>query len=100
MSAGEVISPGSLKLLTAWSPERGLDEVVEAALAGRVRPEDVRRLWAGAFLLYTDAAPSELRDRLAARLRPGEGVFVVAFEQWSGRGPGAEQRAWLLRRGH
>ena len=93
------IGPGSLKCVAGWSPDRELRDVLVVALQAHVPEEDIRPLPGGVVLLYTDADTAAIRDWLAPRLREGESVLVVEFEQWSGHGP-APDRRWLLRRGH
>lgn len=79
----EVIGSGELKLVAAWSPGRDVSEEVEATLRAKVRPEDIRKLWDGTFLVYSEASQAEIRDWLAKRLREGDGVLVATFERWS-----------------
>ncbi len=90
---------GSLKCITASSPNRSLRDVLEQALRGRVAADDIRLLSGDVLLVYTDADAAVVRDWLAPQLREGESVFVVEFERWSGYGPAPDQ-TWLLRRGH
>lgn len=93
------IGPGSLKCVSVWSHVRSLRDLVKTAIAGHVRPEDVRRLYSDVYLVYTDAEPAAVRDWVAPVLVGDESVFVAEFERWSAAGPAADQR-WLLRRGH
>ena len=86
--------PGSLKLIVAAD-----DPVVERALREHVRDADLRQFGEGAWVAYTDAEPSEIRDWLAAGVGNDAPVFVVEFERWSAFG-NAVDPAWLLRRGH
>ncbi len=96
----DVIGPGELKVVSAWSPARDVSGEVEEVLRANVRPEDIRKLWDATFLVYTEASQAEIRDWLAGRLSEGDGVFVAAFERWSSWGRASDHRAWLLRRGH
>ena len=93
------VGPGSLKCVIGWSPHRSLREPLEAALRARMSPADVRHLHGDAFLVYTEASTSDVRDWLTPGLSEGESVFVVEFERWSARGPVAD-RDWLRARGH
>jgi len=86
--------PGSLKLIVAAD-----DPAVERALREHVRDADLRQFGDGAWVAYTDAEPSVLRDWLAAALGDSATVLVVEFERWSLHG-NAVDPAWLLRRGH
>ncbi len=95
----DVIGPGSLKLVSGWSPSRSLDQLFESTLSERVGANDVRRLHTHAYVVYTSATPEDVRGWLAGQLAGDESVFVVEFERWSSDGPAAD-RAWLLRRGH
>ncbi len=95
----DVIGPGSLKLISGWSPHRSLADALRETLLARASENDVRRLYGETFLVYTDAEPATIRDWLAPALAEDESVFVVEFERWAGRGP-AVARRWLLRRGH
>jgi hypothetical protein len=95
----DVIGLGSLKLVSGWSPSRSLDRVLERMLIDKAGANDVRRLNEHAYVVYTDAEPSEMRAWLLDLVTDDESVFVVEFERWSSRGPGIDQR-WLLRRGH
>ncbi len=96
---GDKIGPGSLKCVTAWSARRPLRDLLEETLRTHVAAQDIRHLCGQVFLVYTDAAASAVRDWLVPRLEDEESAFVVAFEEWSGYGPGPDRR-WLLRRGH
>jgi hypothetical protein len=93
------VGPGSLKLVTGWSPDRSLRDALHETLRAHIAENDVRRLHGETFLAFTDAEPAAIRDWLAPVLLEGESVFVVEFERWSGHGP-AIDRGWLLRRGH
>ena len=93
------IGPGSLKLVSAWSPRHSVRERVAAVLQRHIRAEDIRYLHGRVFLLYTAAEPATIRDWLAPYLEDDESVFVVEFERWSGYGPSPD-RDWLRRRGH
>lgn len=93
------IGPGSLKLVSVWSSVRPLRGLVQSALTGHLRQEDVRHLFHDVYLVYTDAEPAAVRDWIVGGLAGDESVFVVEFERWSAAGPAADQR-WLLRRGH
>lgn len=97
--SGEPNGPGSLKYVTAFSTNRSLTDEVRVALERNVQPADVRHVRRDAFLVYTEADTSSIRDWLAPLLQGGESVFVVEFERWSGYGP-AIDREWLRRRGH
>lgn len=93
------IGPGSLKLVTGWSPGRSLDSVFDEILSDRAGANEVRRFQENVFLVYSEAEPADVRSWLAERLTDDESVFVVEFERWSSHGPAADRR-WLLRRGH
>jgi hypothetical protein len=94
-----VAGPGSLKLVTGWSPDRSLRAALHETLRAHLAEDDVRHLYGETFLACTDADPAAVRDWLAPALSAGESVFVVEFERWSGSGPSI-YREWLLRRGH
>jgi hypothetical protein len=91
--------PGTLKSVAAYSPHRGLKELLEEALLERVGAGDVRYLFGRVFLVYTKADTAAIRDWLAPLLQDGESLFVAEFERWSGFGP-APDREWLRERGH
>ncbi len=95
----EVVGPGSLKLVTGWSPDRSLRDALRETLRAHVAENDVRHLYGETFLAFTDAEPAAVRDWLAPVLSEGESAFVVEFECWSSRGSSI-CRDWLLRRGH
>ena len=90
---------GSLKCVAGWSPSRSLGDSLEQALRAHAGDERVRHLYGDAFLVYTEADTSTVRDWLAPLLEESESVFVVEFERWSGHGPAIDSR-WLMRRGH
>lgn len=93
------VGAGSLHLVSAASPRRPMRQVVEAALLSVAGSADVRHLHAGAFLVFSERTPSELRDRIAQHLEEDESAIVVEFERWSSYGPAVDPR-WMLRRGH
>jgi hypothetical protein len=95
----DVVGPGSLKLATAWAPDRSLRDALHETLRAHVSENDVRHLYGETFLVYSDAEPAAIRDWLAPLLAEGESVFVVEFERWSSSGSSIG-RDWLLRRGH
>jgi hypothetical protein len=95
----DVVGPGSLKLVTGWSPDRSLRAALHETLRAHVAEDDVRHLYGETFLAFTDAGPAAIRDWLAPVLSEGESVFVVEFARWSSSGPSI-YREWLLRRGH
>ncbi len=95
----DVVGPGSLKLITGWSPDRSLRDALHESLRAHVAESDVRPLCGESFLAFTDAEPATIRDWLAPALSDGESVFVVEFERWSSSGSSID-RDWLLRRGH
>jgi hypothetical protein len=95
----EVVGPGSLKVVTGWSPDRSLRDALHETLHAHVAENDVRHLYGETFLALTDAEPAAIRDWLAPVLSEGESVFVVEFERWSGSGSSID-RDWLLHRGH
>lgn len=88
----------TLKLVSAWSPDRHLRAMIEEVLRAHVPAEDIRHLHGRVYLVYTAAEPAEIRDWLASHLVDGERAFVVEFERWSGRN--IPHRDWLLVRGH
>lgn len=95
----ETIGPGSLKIVSGWSPHRSLRERLELALLERIRADDLRYLHGRVFLVYTDDPPAAIRDWLIPALLEGESVFVAEFERWSAYGPSVD-RKWLGFRGH
>jgi hypothetical protein len=95
----DVIGPGSLKLVSGWSPSRSLDQVLSTVLSDRAGANDVRRLQDNVFVVYSEVEPADVRNWLSEHLTDDESVIVVEFERWSSHGPGVDRR-WLLRRGH
>lgn len=93
------VGPGSLKLVSGYSPSRPLREIIEAALRAKILDSDIRYLFGRAFVVHTDASPEVIRDWLRGVLMDGESAFVVEFERWSGVGEAIDS-GWLLRRGH
>jgi hypothetical protein len=94
----EPIGDGTLKLIVL-DTGRSLAAEIEAALRVHVRSEELRPLGDRAFIVYTDAAPADIRDWLAPLLLDVQTVLVTEFERWSARGDAVDRR-WLLRRGH
>ncbi len=95
----DVVGPGSLKLVTGWSPDRSLRDALHETLRAHVAEGNVRHLYGETFLAFAHADPATVRDWLAPLLSEGESVFVVEFERWSSCGSSID-RDWLLRRGH
>ena len=93
------VGPGSLKCVSAHSPERSLRDELERTLLEHIRSEDVGHLYGDTFLVFTDSEVDVVRGWLRPLLRDGESAFVSEFERWSAYGPAADRR-WLLRRGH
>lgn len=87
------VGPGSLKLVIA--PD---DPVVIGTLRDHVLEKHIRPAGHGAWIIFTEAEPADVRDWLASALGDSTQVFVVEFEHWSGHGD--VDAAWLLRRGH
>jgi hypothetical protein len=88
------LGAGSLKCVVATSGS----EAVEQALQSRIGGNNLLRLHDGAFLVYTEALPSAIRDWLRPFVANSGSLLVVEFERWSGGG--AIDRDWLTRRGH
>ena len=95
---GDVIGPGSLKVVVLDAATADTGIAVGNALRDRIGEGDVRSLGSRAWLVYTDADPGHIRDWLPQHAG-GCAVFVADFEAWAGHGD-AIDRAWLLRRGH
>ena len=93
------VGAGSLKCISAHSPERSLRDDLERTLLKHIRPEDVRHLYGDVFVVFTDSQVDTVRDWLSPLLRDGGSAFVTGFERWAAYGPAADRR-WLLRRGH
>jgi hypothetical protein len=92
--AGELddVGPGTLKVVVA--PD---EPVIAKCLRRHVPEQHVRPAGRGAWIVFTEAEPAEIRDWVAA-VSGDASVFVVEFERWSGQGD--IDREWLLRRGH
>jgi hypothetical protein len=97
--AGDEVRPGSLKLVSGYSPHRSLRGLIERTLIERIGENDVRYLHGRVFVVHTDAEPEAVRDWLRDVFEDGESAFVVEFERWSGLGDAIDS-TWLLRRGH
>jgi hypothetical protein len=95
---GDVIGPGSLKVVVVGSAAADAVTLVGDALRERLGDADVRVVGWASWLVYTDADAGQIRDWIAPHAG-GCAVFVAEFEAWAGHG-GAIDRAWLLRRGH
>ena len=98
MSEPDTIGGGTLKLI-ALDIDAEAAHRVAAALQAHVRREDLRAFGASAWIAFTNAAPSDIRDWLSPHLRGGESLLVTEFERWSSRGDAIDRR-WMLRRGH
>lgn len=95
----DAIGPGTLKLVSGWSPSRSLDQALRERLERHAGVNDVCRLSAGLYVVHTEAEPADVRTWLQAELLEDESALVLEFERWSSYGPGVD-RTWLLRRGH
>jgi hypothetical protein len=98
VSERDTIGAGTLKLIVVDVQPRALPRIA-AALDAHVRRQDLRAFGASAWVAFTDADPSDIRDWLAPHLRGGESLLVTEFERWSSRGDAIDRR-WMLRRGH
>jgi hypothetical protein len=85
------VGPGSLKLVVAGGG-------VERVLREHVPDKHIRPAGRGAWIIFTEAEVTEVRNWLVVALGDGAQVFVAEFEHWSGQGD--IDAAWLLRRGH
>jgi hypothetical protein len=94
---GELLS--TLKIVIAWSGRRNVCTLISDALEDLAGADEVRKLSEEAYVVHTALTSAELRDRLRAVIREGEGVFAAEFEVWSGHGEALDSR-WLLARGH
>jgi hypothetical protein len=91
--------PGTLKSVSAWSPDRPLADAIERRLREHVPDHNVARLHGDTLIVFTEASTDAVRDWLAPLLRDGESLLVAEFEHWSSWGAAIDS-AWLLRRGH
>jgi hypothetical protein len=93
------VGPGSLKLVSGYSPHRPLRELIQRTLTDRIGVSDVRYIHGRVFAIHTEASCETIRDWLRDAFEDGESAFVVEFERWSGLGEVIDS-TWLLRRGH
>jgi hypothetical protein len=98
VSDPDTIGAGTLKLIVL-DAQPGAPPRIAAALDAHIRREDLRAFGASAWMAFTDAEPSDVRDWLAPHLRDGESLLVTEFERWSSHGDAVDRR-WTLRRGH
>jgi len=95
----DVVGPGTLKLVSGWSPSRSVDHVLEEILTAHAGANDVRRLHHSSFVVYSELGPFGVRNWFVNEFSDDESLLVVEFETWSSLGPCID-RTWLLRRGH
>jgi hypothetical protein len=97
--ADDEVAPGSLKLVSGYSPHRSLRGIIEQTLVEHIGANDVRYLHGRVFVVHTDAEAEAIRDWLRDAFEESESAFVVEFDRWSSLGD-AIDATWLLRRGH
>jgi hypothetical protein len=98
VTSEDPIGAGTLKLVVVHA----LPDTVRRAgetLVEHLRPEDVRPAGIAAYIIYTEADPSDVRGWIAPLLGEQDAMLVTEFERWSSHGDGIDRR-WLLRRGH
>lgn len=93
MTVLDDVGPGSLKLVIAAD-----HPAAEAALRDHVASQNLCSAGSGAWVVFCEDEPADIRDWLAGAV-PGVHALVVEFERWSAYGDTLDP-AWLLRRGH